>query len=137
MEGILQALLSIVAAIKNKYTLDVESWIPVTANGNPQPSFMNGWLNYGTPFNNAEFYKDPLGVVHLRGLIKNGTLNTVAFVLPAGYRPVTTYMFWQCSFLGSYISARIDIGATGNVLITTQAGNGFISLDGITFKAEA
>jgi hypothetical protein len=35
----------------------------------------------------AAFYKDPLDVVHLKGVVKAGT-GTV-FTLPVGYRPTT------------------------------------------------
>src|SRR6185437_9150672 len=47
----------------------------------------NGWIAYGTEYYSAQYMKDPMGFVHIRGSIKNGTSGAVAFTLPAGYRP--------------------------------------------------
>jgi hypothetical protein len=35
-----------------------------------EPGFLNGWHNGSSLFKTAGFYKDPLGVVHLRGFIE-------------------------------------------------------------------
>jgi len=50
------------------------AWIVVAANGNPQPSFMNGWVNYDTTYTETAFRKDALGYVHIKGMIKNGSV---------------------------------------------------------------
>lgn len=34
------------------------------------PTFQNGWVNYDTTYNPAGYFKDSLGIVHLRGLVK-------------------------------------------------------------------
>ena len=46
-------------------------------------------VNHGSGYNDAEYYKDPFGIVHLRGLIKDGTttIDTVIATLPLKYRP--------------------------------------------------
>jgi hypothetical protein len=53
-----------------------------------QPQFQNDWGHAGGDASTAAFYKDPLGVVHLKGLITHDAGGgTVAFTLPPGYRP--------------------------------------------------
>ena len=41
----------------------------------------------------GEYRKNPWGNVELRGLIAGGTSDTVAFVLPEGYRPKDRMQF--------------------------------------------
>ena len=96
------------------------------------PTFTNSWVNYGGAFLSAGYYKDQANVVHLRGCIKSGSLNTAAFVLPVHYAP----------------SAAIQIavpsaGAFGYVQITSGGGvypsggsTTQIFLDGISFRAD-
>jgi hypothetical protein len=53
------------------------------------PTLQNGWVNYGSPECPIGYYKDGLGNVNIRGMIKNtvSTTNVVLFTLPTGYRP--------------------------------------------------
>ena len=96
-------------------------------------SFQNGWVNYGVVYNNAGYFKDSNGVVHLRGLIRNGTIGSVIFNLPAGYRPVSRELFSTISINGY---ARVDVNTNGDVIHSSFNGaNGWVSLDGLTFKA--
>jgi hypothetical protein len=97
------------------------------------PTLLNNWVNYGGGFNNAGYYKDPFGVVHLRGLIKDGTttLGTALFTLPTGYRPVAQELFTVTS--GSALG-RVDVLTTGNVVINVGSSS-WLSLDGLTFRA--
>ncbi|MCP4710447.1 MAG: hypothetical protein GY869_17630 [Planctomycetes bacterium] len=53
------------------------------------PAFQNSWINYGSGYNPAQYFKDSMGIVHLRGLVKNVTLGQTVFTLPAGYRPAS------------------------------------------------
>jgi len=101
------------------------------------PTFQNSWVN--SPGSQpAGFFKDSFGFIHLRGAIKNGSaINTVAFILPTGYRPATTSSFICRSFNGvpTDIHCVSTVDSAGNVLVganNTGATN-FISLDGITF----
>jgi hypothetical protein len=57
----------------------IESW--------NSASLTNGWTNYGGSWAPAGYYKDAQGIVHLRGLIKSGTVGSAEFTLPSGYRP--------------------------------------------------
>lgn len=95
------------------------------------PTFTNSWVNYGFGFNSAGYRKDALGYVHLRGLVKNGTVNTAIFNLPAGYRPEAQELFMS---MQNNTIGRIDVNIVGNVLHSVGA-NTFVQLDGITFKA--
>jgi hypothetical protein len=93
-------------------------------------SFSNSWVNYGTPYANAGYWKDSCGVVHLRGLIKNGTgIGTVAFALPSGYRPAQLRLFVVPS---NNAFGDIIIYTNGNVVIHTGSTT-WVSLDGVTF----
>lgn len=56
----------------------IDYWRPATLE--------NGWVSYGTSWYGASYYKDIDGFVHLRGLIKSGTLGATALTLPVGYR---------------------------------------------------
>jgi hypothetical protein len=100
-----------------------ESWIA--------PTLLNSWVNYGGGTTPAGYYKDSFGIVHLRGLIKDGTLASAAFVLPAGYRPVNQEDFCQITSGGA---GRCLIYAAGSVIPQT-GGNSWYSLAGITFRA--
>jgi len=96
-------------------------------------SLVNGWQNYGGSYNRAEYFKDSTGIVHLRGLVKNGTIKRHIFTLPAGYRPLRRELHVACTYPNH--SGRIDILTNGQVL--PYAGDKrWICLDGITFKAQ-
>lgn len=95
------------------------------------PTLTNSWLNYGTPFNPTGYWRDPNGVVHLRGVIKSGTIGSSALTLPAGYRPANSEIF-----------VAISNGAIGRAVVDASGGvtpdigsNVYFSLDGMTFRA--
>ena len=96
------------------------------------PTLLNGWVN-GSPSNRqtAGYYKDAFGTVYLQGYLSGGTAGTVAFQLPAGYRPALGVEIAAASG-GS--GGRITVTNDGNITIAVFTS--FISLDGITFKAE-
>jgi hypothetical protein len=65
-----------------------EAWHEVGATG--EPEFQNSWTNYGGGFETAAFYRDPFGVVHLKGMVKSGSVGpgySYIFLLPPGYVP--------------------------------------------------
>lgn len=95
------------------------------------PTLLGTWVNYGGGFNDAGYYKDPLGIIHLRGLVKSGTVPSSIFTLPAGYRPTAEEIF---SVVANDAFGRVDVDASGNV-VCKVGNNAFISLDGITFRA--
>jgi hypothetical protein len=127
----------------------VQAWREVGTAG--QPTFgqwcsatcFDIWSNYSGQHNTAAFYKDPLGVVRLKGLVSlSGSLSTsyscdsaFIFVLPAGYRPARITV---APTLRNAAPARIDIMPNGYVMLcgpfTLSQGDWWL-LDGITFRA--
>ncbi len=102
--------------------------------GDPgEPAFANSWIKYDTTYNPPHFWKDPWGNVHVRGLIKSGTLGVAAFILPQGYRPEYRQLFASIS---NDTLGRIDVTPDGQVIpmVTAGATNAWYSLDTINFK---
>lgn len=97
------------------------------------PTLVNSWVNYGSGYNNAGYYKDSFGIVHIRGLIKSGTTSsgTTLFTLPSGYRPTAEYII-ACTSAGGYVEIRVD--TSGNVKGFAGLNSIYTSLDGIHFK---
>ncbi|CAJ0899785.1 hypothetical protein R6138_04373 [Ralstonia thomasii] len=94
------------------------------------PTLTNTWANLAG-FNPAGYWKDPLGIVHLRGVIASGTINTAAFTLPAGYRPANTERFVAIS---NDAIGRLEVSSAG--IVTPVIGsNVYFALDGMTFRA--
>ena len=128
-----------------------EGWHEIGAPG--EPTFGDGWSN-ATPtyicngqsagcveYNTAGFYKDSLGVVHLKGSIKfdlascNGC-SSIAFRLPEGYRPARSAVFDPASDRSGFdvfvlYDGHFQVSGDGGF-----SGTYHYSLDGITFRAE-
>lgn len=95
-------------------------------------SLEGAWANYGGGWGNAEYYKDPFGQVHLRGLIKNGAAGSVIFTLPSAYRPsVNCYFVTQTSGAGA---ATLWIEASTGKVWHSSGSNAYISLNGVYFR---
>jgi hypothetical protein len=107
-------------------TINQSAWIA--------PTFQNSWVNYGESWNVAGYMKDSMGFVHLRGLVKSGTIGQCIFTLPAGYRP--QYEELQIVQTSPDTFGRLDITTAGCVQ-PTLGSNTWFSLDGITFRAYA
>jgi hypothetical protein len=124
-----------------------EPWHLVGAAG--EPAFANSWANNGGGQPVASFFRDPHGIVHLKGLVKNGTVAVAAFTLPAGYRPdPLAAERWALPFFNSsassygvayaQVSANGDVVPINNALAGTwAANNGWVDLAAVSFKAEA
>lgn len=83
-----------------------------------EPGFLNSWTNFDTTaYQAVRFWKDPMGLVHIEGVVKGGTpgSTSVVFTLPAGYRPGNGII--AASFSAAGTAARIDIGPNGNVIV--------------------
>jgi hypothetical protein len=106
-----------------------EEWREVGATG--QPIFENAWVNH-TPgtFATAAFYKDAMGVVHLKGLVKNGTGGAAVFTLPVGYRPTAQHSFATDSGT-AVVHSQLAVLASGAVIVSLGAGatNAYASLE--------
>lgn len=109
----------------------VENWHEIGTDGNP--AFENSWTNYDTStYNSVGFYKDPFGIIRLKGLAGGGSLNTNIFTLPVGFRPSKQHIFITQGDGG--VSGRIFVMANGGV----QPYGGpttWQSLDGISFRS--
>ena len=102
------------------------------------PTLINGWLAYGGGFSTPGYMRDSSGIVHLRGLVKNGVIGAgtagTIFTLPIGFRPEFIQLLPSTASLNVF--ARTDVDTAGNVVASSTAGtNGFWSLDGISFAA--
>ncbi len=126
-------------------TLKQEEWRGVT----PGELISQGWIHpTGQDYNVAGYFKDSLGIVHLRGVIENVAVpaqrKEEIFRLPEGYRPASRELHIGAD-LGSTRKgprlARVEITKDGAVravnLILLGVGPIWLSLDGITFRAAA
>ena len=95
------------------------------------PTLLNSWVASDTG-RTPKYMKDSMGFVHICGAVKSGTLNTIVFGLPAGYRPSASRGF--ALFSGTGGGGYVD--SSGNVIIVSGDVNGAY-LDTIIFKAEA
>jgi uncharacterized protein YjbI with pentapeptide repeats len=93
------------------------------------PTLTSSWVNSGSPFRNAGYYKSG-NRVYLQGHIRNGTVGAHAFILPAGYRPPAACQFATQS---NDALAGISILPDGYVFITFGSNAG-LTLEGISFR---
>ncbi|WP_240418234.1 hypothetical protein [Paenibacillus periandrae] len=99
------------------------------------PTLLNGWVNVGSFFATASYYKAN-GFVRLRGAIKSGTASTNVpiFVLPQGYRPSSRELFAVYSGDGTVIGTA-QVFDDGRVMFISGNNMSF-SLSNISFLAE-
>ena len=93
------------------------------------PTLINSWVNFGSGYNEAGYFLDQFGIVHLRGLIKSGTIGTSAFVLPTNCRPANTLFIATVS---ADLFGKLAVYPDGNVT-PANGSNSWFSLDGISF----
>jgi hypothetical protein len=128
----------------------VEAWHEVGTPGEPgfqttcQPGgCVPAWVNYGygAGYNTTGFYRDPLGIVHIKGVVRSVFATGAPchawdiFSLPAGYRPAAIQI---APTLHMDATARIDILTSGDVSVCVPQSwnaNDWFSLDGISFRA--
>jgi hypothetical protein len=109
-------------------TLKGEEWREVGATG--QPAFTGTWVNASGGTATAAFYKDAMGIVHLKGTIKDGALNTSAFTLPEGYRPALGISFGTTA---NVAFGSLDVNANGTV-VPRAGATSFFSIN-VSFRA--
>lgn len=112
--------------------------------GNDTPSqggwtimqLLSGWVNYDPNPNVwawAAWYKDTTtGLVHLRGLIKSGTISASIpfYIMPPGCRTVYPLII---AVLSNGAIGRLTVQSNGNLLPET-GNNGWFSLSGIYYS---
>jgi hypothetical protein len=96
--------------------------------------------NYGSGYSTAAFYRDPLGIVHIKGVVDlmtntNSSECDKVFILPPDYRPPQREIFPGVSSTDSAdpTHTRIDVTTAGEVIVR-RTGSAFTSLDGIAFR---
>lgn len=109
----------------NKAKAQQENW--------QAPTLVNNWINFGGNDAPAGYYKNSLGEVFLRGMIKGGTTTagTQIFILPTGYRPEYDMQF---PVVANNAFGAIYVKATGVVEISVASAYA-TSLSGIHFRA--
>lgn len=105
-----------------------ENWHEITSN-----QFQDGWGNYGAEYNTAAYFKDSMGIVHLKGLIKGGAVGNgrTIFTLPEKYRPAAREL--HTVHTHDRTLGRVDVHPDGRVS-PYQGNSGWFTLDGITFR---
>lgn len=101
-----------------------EAWIT--------PTLQNGWTNLGGGNATAGYYKHD-GRVYIKGTVTGGTVPSAVFTLPAGYRPLETYIYGAAAAASAY--ARINLQADGQVIVQ-QGSTTWTALGNISFRAE-
>lgn len=98
--------------------------IPVTDQLNNLPwspwqnlTMQNGWQNY--PGYAVAGVRRSVGMdlLQLRGMVHSGGQNTVIAVLPAGYRPASTFELLTYVYAGKIDFAQIVVSFNGNVTL--------------------
>lgn len=107
-----------------------EAWRIVGAAG--QPSYQNGWMDYGAGHPGASFCK--IGeIVYLRGLVMRPTSGaSTIFTLPVGYRPPVQIYF--ITFVGG---ANVGFRVNSNGAITIDnypTANSYVVLNNLWFR---
>lgn len=114
-----------------------EPWHEVGAPG--EPAFQFGWHN-APPSERAHtvaFYKDRGGLVHLRGVAIDGLYEEPIFALPPGYRPTKNLTMAVASEQGKATTLSV-LGPEEAAPGTMYPYEGkWVSLEGITFRAES
>jgi hypothetical protein len=125
----------------------------IVING-PGFTLFQRWQNYGAGYASAGFYKDQLGIVHLKGVVTNPQQQNVVdtdrqpiFRLPVAYRPAHSRIF---SSIGredvdnwDVAPARVEVNPDGLVVFVQDCNTGlencsanasYFTLDGISFR---
>ena len=87
-------------------------------------TFQNGWTNFGGGYQTCQ-YRKVGDIVYLRGLMTHATGNSVAFTLPAGFRPPAA-LEYPC--VGDIVTGtqRINPNPNGAVAVVAK-GNVWLS----------
>jgi len=84
------------------------------------PTFQNSWANVAAGTQLVGYFKDQNGIVHIKGEVSGGVSGTVAFTLPAGYRPLGFLrVYGQAANGGGIVPMLVEINASGTVSINT------------------
>ncbi|MBY3623741.1 hypothetical protein HGO21_29955 [Acinetobacter sp. CUI P1] len=96
------------------------------------PTLLNGWEAYGSS-NAPYYYKDTLGFVHIRGMVKSGVNGSPILTLPPGYRPSATAGIESISVSNNgsgVLIGNVEVDYKGRVT-PYSGGTTWLSLDNI------
>lgn len=95
-------------------------------------TLLNSWANHGSGFAPVAAVRGPDGTVRINGTIAAGvtTGDTIIAVLPAGFRPANSVSFPVITSSGL---GHLLVDPSGNLAVISLPGNGFVSLDSISF----
>lgn len=97
--------------------------------------YQNAWVNgTGVDIEGVHYWKDPWGLVHFYGHMKSGTSGSIAFTLPAAYRPAKEHIFAVATANGASHFGQIEILPNGDVLAWFSNAGDQLSLDGVSFR---
>jgi hypothetical protein len=116
------AALDVVGNVNISGSITQEAWIA--------PTFQNSWTNYGATWETAGYYKDKQGVIHMKGLVRNGTASTAIFTLPTGYRP---NLDRHLNVLSNDKACILYVYANGTVVPHSGCSTTWISLE-VSFR---
>ena len=106
----------------------VDDWIEIGTTDDP---FLNSWVNFASGNATAAYRKDGEGTVHIKGLVKSGTIGQPIFTLPVGFRPLLDH---NIATISNEAVGRLEIEADGDV-VPAIGDNTFFSIH-ISFPAE-
>jgi hypothetical protein len=112
------------------------SWLYIRNTETPTAlTLQNNWVVYDSTYSAPEYYLDGAGIVHLKGLIKSGITTQWATIttLPSLYRPLKNIFVGAACSVGY---ATLRISPTGEIQIISVPSNDWLSLEGVSFKAE-
>ncbi len=120
-----------------------DGWVNVIDAG--APNFQNSWTDCASAlgFNSAGYFRDRNGIVHLKGAVRGGTIDSTIFTLPAGFRPSMNQLFIvpvqaSGSTCAGYRYGRLTVLTNGRVYAEHPVGVTPVAfgLDGVTFRAD-
>ena len=125
------------APVSIDYSRDIASWLQQKSDKVQEtwitPTLINGWKIQTEVAPHVGYFKDSMGIVHMRGFVTGGAAGTIIFNLPEGYRPaqISRWAVYATAAFGS-----ISIVSNGAVYFMSGA-NTRVSLNEISFRAEA
>lgn len=87
------------------------------------PALLNGFTTQSVNYYPVQYLKNEDGLVTMRGNTLNGAANTLAFTLPAGYRPAKMQTFATASSAAPGASS-IEVRSNGDVYCITRDASG-------------
>lgn len=93
-------------------------------------TLQNSWV--GDAGNGPSYYKAPDGMVHVRGVARNGTADTVVFTLPVGYRPASAV---HLPTTANDVFAFAQVNPSGTVV--ARGSNVWFDFSSIKFRPAA